>query len=173
MSVYEYFLIFLALAFCGYASYTDLKTQKIYNFCSLGLLYGGTLSQLMAWYLGTTTPLYILALFFGSGLIAFAFYWFGIFSPGDSKLFWGLCLIFPLSLFRNLSGSFEFPAVDTHAEYHHSVFSGHVWVSAFQICVDAKQTGTPSSLLYLKLPERPHSSKNFSTYCSSSASEPH
>ncbi|MDE0017809.1 MAG: hypothetical protein OXU51_16620 [Candidatus Poribacteria bacterium] len=67
------------------------------------------MSQLMAWYLGTTTPLYILGLFFGSGLIAFGFYWFGIFSPGDSKLFWGLCLIFPLSLFRNLSGSLSFP----------------------------------------------------------------
>ena len=108
MSYYEYFLIFLALVFCGYASYTDLKTQKIRNFCSLGLLYTGTLSQLMAWYLGTTTPLYISGLFFGSGLIAFAFYWFGIFSPGDSKLFWGLCLIFPLSLFRNLSGVLSF-----------------------------------------------------------------
>ena len=109
MSVYEYFLISLALVFCGYASWTDLKTQKIRNICSLGLLYGGTLSQLMAWYLGTTTPLYILGLFFGSGVIAFAFYWFGIFSPGDSKLFWGLCLIFPLSLFRDLSGSLSFP----------------------------------------------------------------
>ena len=109
MSAYEYFLIFLALIFCGYASYTDLKTQKIRNLCSLGLLYAGTLSQLMAWYLGTATPLYILALFFGSGLIAFAFHWFGIFSPGDSKLFWGLCLIFPLSLFRHLSGSLSFP----------------------------------------------------------------
>ena len=109
MSHYEYLLIFLALVFCAYASYTDLKTQKIRNFCSLGLLYVGTLSQLMAWYLGTTTPLYILGLFFGSGLIAFAFYWFGIFSPGDSKLFWGLCLIFPLSLFRNLSGALSFP----------------------------------------------------------------
>ena len=109
MSPYEYLLIFLALVFCGYASYTDLKTQKIRNFCSLGLLYVGTLSQLMAWYLGTTTPLYILGLFFGSGLIAFAFYFFGIFSPGDSKLFWGLCLIFPLSLFRNLSGALSFP----------------------------------------------------------------
>ena len=108
MSYYEYFLIFLALAFCAYASYTDLRTQKIRNFCSLGLLYTGTLSQLMAWYLGTTTPLYILSLFFGSGLIAFAFHWFGIFSPGDSKLFWGLCLIFPLSLFRNLSGVLSF-----------------------------------------------------------------
>ena len=108
MSYYEYFLIFLALVFCAYASYTDLKTQKIRNFCSLGLLYAGTLSQLMAWYLGTTTPLYISGLFFGSGLIAFAFYWFGIFSPGDSKLFWGLCLIFPLSLFSNLSGVLSF-----------------------------------------------------------------
>ena len=109
MSVYEYFLISLALIFCGYASWTDLKTQKIRNVCSLGLLYGGTLSQLMAWYLGTTTPLYILGLFFGSGIIAFGFYWFGIFSPGDSKLFWGLCLIFPLSLFRDLNGSLSFP----------------------------------------------------------------
>ena len=109
MSFYEYFLIALALVFCGYASWTDLKTQKIRNICSLGLLYAGTLSQLMAWYLGTTTPLSILGLFFGSGLIAFGFYWFGIFSPGDSKLFWGLCLIFPLSLFRDLSGSLSFP----------------------------------------------------------------
>ena len=109
MSHYEYFLIFLALAFCGYASYTDIKTQKIRNFCSLGLLYAGVLSQLMAWYLGTTTPFYILGLFFGSGLIAFGLYWFGVFSPGDSKLFWGLCLMFPLSLFRNLSGALSFP----------------------------------------------------------------
>lgn len=62
----------------------------------------------MAWYLGATTPLYLLGLFFGSGLIAFAFYWFGIFSPGDAKLFWGLCLIFPVSLFRSLSGTLGF-----------------------------------------------------------------
>ena len=109
MSYYETFLLFLGLVFCGYASWTDLRTQKIRNVCSLGLLYVGTLSQLMAWYLGITTPLYILGLFLGSGLIAFGFYWFGIFSPGDSKLFWGLCLIFPLSLFSNLSGSLSFP----------------------------------------------------------------
>ena len=109
MSYYETFLIFLAFLFCGYASWTDLKSQKIRNVCSLGLLYAGTLSQLMAWYLGITTPLYILGLFLGSGLIAFGFYWFGIFSPGDSKLFWGLCLIFPVSLFGSLSGSLSFP----------------------------------------------------------------
>ena len=109
MSHYEYYLIFLACIFCGYACYTDLKTQKIRNICSFGLLYAGILSQLMAWYLGATTPLYILGLFFGSGIAAFAFYWFGIFSPGDSKLFWGLCLIFPSPLFRTLSGTLSFP----------------------------------------------------------------
>ena len=109
MSHYEYFLIFLSLAFCGYASYTDLKTHRIRNFCSLGLLYVGTLSQLMGWYLGRTTPLEILALFFGGGLIAFALYWFGVFSPGDCKLFWGLCLIFPPSLFGSLIGTLGFP----------------------------------------------------------------
>ena len=109
MSYYEYLLIVLALIFCGYACYTDFKIQKIRNICSFGLLYAGVLSQLMAWYLGTTTPLYILGLFFGSGIAAFAFYWFGIFSPGDSKLFWGLCLILPPPLFRLLSGALSFP----------------------------------------------------------------
>lgn len=109
ISYYEYSLIFIALIFCGYACYTDLKIQKIRNICSFGLLYAGMLSQLMAWHLGTTTPLYILGLFFGSGIAAFAFYWFGIFSPGDSKLFWGLCLIFPPPLFRLLSGTLSFP----------------------------------------------------------------
>lgn len=63
----------------------------------------------MAWYQGGTTPFYILGLLLGSGVIAFGFYWFGIFSPGDSKLFWGLCLMLPLSLFSSLSGALGFP----------------------------------------------------------------
>lgn len=109
MSYYEYQLILLTFIFCGYACYTDLKTQKIRNICSFGLLYAGILSQLMAWFLGTTSPLYILGLFLGSGIAAFAFYWFGIFSPGDSKLFWGLCMILPPPLFNLLSGIVSFP----------------------------------------------------------------
>lgn len=109
MSYYEYLLILLTFIFCGYACYTDLKTQKIRNICSFGLIYTGILSQLMAWLLGTTTLPYILMLFLGSGLTAFAFYWFGIFSPGDSKLFWGLCMIFPPPLFRLLEGIISFP----------------------------------------------------------------
>ena len=111
MSYSDTILILLTLVFCGYASYTDLKTQKIRNICSLGLLYAGTLSHMLAGYLGKppASLLYLLGLFLGSGGIAFALYWFGIFSPGDSKLFWGLCLILPSSLFRTLSGVLSFP----------------------------------------------------------------
>ena len=139
MSFYEYFLIALALVFCGYASWTDLKTQKIRNICSLGLLYAGTLSQLMAWYLGnTTTPLSILGLFVGSGVIAFGFYWFGIFSPGDSKLFWGTVPDFPALAFQKLERQYEFSAVDPRAEYRHPVLGGAARVSAFQVRVDAE-----------------------------------
>ena len=63
----------------------------------------------MAWYLGMTTPVYVLVLLLGSGVIAFLLYWFGVFAPGDAKLFWGVCLILPVSLFQNLSGALSFP----------------------------------------------------------------
>ena len=59
------------------------------------LIYAGTLGQLMGWFLGLTTPLNLTVLFAVSGAIAFGFYTFGVFSPGDSKLLWGLCLILP------------------------------------------------------------------------------
>ena len=49
----------------------------------------------MGWFLGLTTPLNITILFVVSGVIGIGFYTFGIFSPGDSKFFWGLCLILP------------------------------------------------------------------------------
>ena len=107
----------------------------------------------MAWHLGTTTPLYILGLFVGSGLIAFGFYWFGIFSPGDSKLFWGLCLIFPLSLFRDLSGSLSFPPLILALNIVIPYSVGTARVSAFQVCVDAEQVGTAARFSDVKLPE--------------------
>ena len=49
----------------------------------------------MGWFLGVTTLLNIVILLVFSGVIAIGFYTFGIFSPGDSKLFWGVCLILP------------------------------------------------------------------------------
>ena len=127
MSHYESVLLLLAPTFRGYASYTDsissgcvssndcifnlpiLKTRQIRNVCSLGLLHARTLSKLMAWYLRMTAPIYVLLFFLGIGFMAFGVYWFGIFSPGDSKLLWGLCLVFPRSLLTSLNGTFSFP----------------------------------------------------------------
>ncbi|MCY3722842.1 MAG: hypothetical protein OXG97_11535 [Candidatus Poribacteria bacterium] len=110
-AAYEAILLFLALAFCGYASWTDIKTYKIPNLCSMCLIYAGTLGQLMAWFLGLTTSLNIVILFVVSGAFAIGFYTFGIFSPGDSKLFWGVCLILPSWWFGPIQEMLVFPPV--------------------------------------------------------------
>ncbi len=108
---YEIILLSIAFAFCGYACYTDIKTHKIPNLCSMCLIYAGTLGQLMGWFLGLTTPLNIAIIFAISGAIAIAFYTFGIFSPGDSKLFWGLCLILPPWWFGHIQETLIFPPI--------------------------------------------------------------
>ena len=110
-TTYEVILFCIAFAFCGYASWTDIKTQKIPNVCSMCLIYAGTLGQLMGWFLGLTTPLNITILVVVSGVIAIGFWTFGIFSPGDSKLFWGLCLILPSWWFGPIQEMLMFPPV--------------------------------------------------------------
>ena len=110
-ATYEIILLSIALAFCSYACYTDIKTHKIPNVCSMCLIYAGTLGQLMAWFLGLTTPLNIAILFVVSGVIAIGFYTFGVFSPGDSKLFWGLCLILPSWWFESIQEMLMFPPI--------------------------------------------------------------
>lgn len=108
---YEIILLAIGLAFCSYACYTDMKTHKIPNLCSMCLIYAGTLGQLMAWFLGVTTPLNVAILFVVSGVIAIGFYTFGVFSPGDSKFFWGLCLILPSWWFGPIQEMLVFPPV--------------------------------------------------------------
>jgi len=110
-AIYEAILLSIALAFCGYASYTDMKTHKIPNLCSMCLIYAGSLGQLMGWFLGLTAPLNIVILFVVSGAIAIGFYTFGIFSPGDSKLFWGVCVILPSWWFGSIQQVSMFPPV--------------------------------------------------------------
>ena len=110
-ATYEIILLSIALAFCSYACYTDIKTHKIPNLCSMCLIYAGTLGQLMAWFLGLTTPLNFTILFVASGGIAIGFHTFGIFSPGDSKLFWGVCLILPSWWFGPIQEMLMFPPV--------------------------------------------------------------
>ena len=109
--IYEVILLSITLAFCGYASYTDIKSQKISNLCSMCLIYAGTLAQIMGWFMGLTSPLHITLLFVISGALAIGFYMFGIFSPGDSKFFWGLCLILPSWWFGTIQETLLFPPV--------------------------------------------------------------
>ncbi|RKU36188.1 hypothetical protein C6496_14985 [Candidatus Poribacteria bacterium] len=109
--IYEIILLCIALVFCGYASWTDIKTHKIPNLCSMCLIYAGTLGQLVGWFLGLTTPVNITFTFAVSGVIAIGFWTFGIFSPGDSKLFWGLCLILPSWWFGPIQEMLMFPPI--------------------------------------------------------------
>ena len=75
------------------------------------LIYAGTLGQLVGWFLGLTALVNIAILFVGSGAIAVGFYTFGVFSPGDSKFFWGLCLILPSWWFGPIHEMLMFPPV--------------------------------------------------------------
>lgn len=109
--IYETVLLSIALTFCGYASYADIKTHKIPNLCSMCLIYAGTLGQITGCFMGLTTPLNAAILFVVSGAIAIGLYTFGVFSPGDSKLFWGLCLILPSWWFGPIQEISMFPPV--------------------------------------------------------------
>ncbi|MDE0688558.1 MAG: hypothetical protein OXI61_10360 [Candidatus Poribacteria bacterium] len=110
-TIYEIILLAIGLVFCSYACYTDMKTHKIPNLCSMCLIYAGTLGQLMALFLALTTPLNIAILFVVSGVIAIGFYTFGVFSPGDSKFFWGLCLVLPSWWFGPIQEMLMFPPI--------------------------------------------------------------
>jgi Flp pilus assembly protein protease CpaA len=100
---YDNLLIAIALLFCSYASYTDLKYGKVPNICSFGLIYAGTVAQVMFIFEGSTSVGYSSSVVILSGFIAFAFYWFGIMAPGDAKLFWGVCITRALNTSQSLA----------------------------------------------------------------------
>ena len=104
MSKYDILLTIITVGFCIWATYTDMRTGKIKNICSIGLLYAGVISQLMLLLLGKTIISTSLSVFIIGGIIAFGSYWLGILAPGDAKLYWGIVLILPPSVWgRNFS----------------------------------------------------------------------
>ena len=104
MSKYDILLTTITVGFCIWATYTDMRTGKIKNACSVGLLYAGVISQLMLLLLGKTIISTSLAVFIMGGLIAFGSYWLGILAPGDAKLYWGIVMILPPAVWgRNFS----------------------------------------------------------------------
>ena len=115
MFSFETLLIVLVLGFCAYASYMDLKHQKIPNICSFGLLYVGILYQGIAFYKGTLPLGTVLINILVGGILVVALYWFGVIAPADAKLLWGASLALPITLFQQ-EGSILFPSlVDINA----------------------------------------------------------
>lgn len=103
MSLLELFVTGIVLLTCLYASYTDSRFKKIGNVCTYGLVLFGMVCQVLFAYLGVTTSFQVLWLVLGGLAVAFLMYYLGIWSPGDSKLFWGVCVALPPSLYYSFS----------------------------------------------------------------------
>lgn len=96
----ENIAIIATIACCLYASYTDIKERKILNVCTFGLLLFGMVSQILFIMEEKTTISQVATTALSSLMIAFITYYSGIWSPGDSKLFWGVSVALPPSIFK-------------------------------------------------------------------------
>jgi len=119
MSLFEISVIATVLFCCLYVSYTDAKFRKIGNLYTYGLVAFGLACQGVFVYLGITTFPRLLWLLLGGLTVAFLMYYLGIWSPGDSKLFWGVSVALPPTLYS--LGRWRYPpfvvAVNTFVPY--------------------------------------------------------
>lgn len=83
-----------------FACYTDIRSREIGHLSTWGLLVAGLVGQLGFWGFGQTTPERI-ALVSLSGLgLSYLIYAYGLWAPGDARLFWGSVVALPPTLFR-------------------------------------------------------------------------
>jgi hypothetical protein len=108
MAEFEISILVVVVAVCLYTSYTDIRFKKIGNLYTYGLVALGLVCQAVFVYQGITTTLEVLWLAVGGLAIAFLMYYLGIWSPGDSKLFWGLAMALPPTLYNRL-GQWQYP----------------------------------------------------------------
>ncbi len=92
-------MILILFLTCIYVSYTDLRYKKVRNLCTFGLIIIGTVSQLLFLSYGEITTDRFIELFFGGFITVYLMHFASIWSPGDSKLFWGILMMSPPSLF--------------------------------------------------------------------------
>ena len=105
-------MMFIAMLSCGlYTSYTDFRYGKIANTYTLILICFGVISQIffisaseIPWFHSCIT------IFGGLGL-AFAMFYTGIWAAGDAKLFWGISLLLPPSVFSRTSATQFHPLI--------------------------------------------------------------
>lgn len=96
---YENIVILILLLSCLYVSYTDIRYKKIGNLYTFGLIFIGTVSQFIFLLQDKITISRFLELFLGGFIIAYLMHLLSIWSAGDSKLFWGILMMSPPSLF--------------------------------------------------------------------------
>ncbi|MCD6506078.1 prepilin peptidase [Candidatus Poribacteria bacterium] len=89
MCALEMLFIGIALAFCFYASYTDLKEGKIKNWANFTLIYAGLLSQLIFLIKGSISKAQIASNIFSGAFLMILLHWFGALAAGDAKMLWG------------------------------------------------------------------------------------
>jgi Flp pilus assembly protein protease CpaA len=119
VSLFEILDITVVLATCLYVSYTDTRFRKIGNRYTYGLVAFGLFGQGVLVSQGITTVLQVTWLLLGGLATAFLLYYLGIWSPGDAKLFWGVSVALPPTLYS--FGPWRYPpfiiAVNTFVPY--------------------------------------------------------
>lgn len=99
VSLLELVMLCAIMAVGVHASYTDIRWREIANGATWGLLAVGVLGQLGFWMMGET-ELEQVVLIVGAGFgVAYLLYAYGFWAPGDAKLFWGVVVALPPTLF--------------------------------------------------------------------------
>lgn len=105
-------IIFLAILSCGlYTGYTDFRYGKIANIYTLFLIGLGICSQVMFINEGSITWLHSCINLLGGLGISFTMFYMGIWAAGDAKLFWGISLLMPPSVFSQTTATQFYPLI--------------------------------------------------------------
>jgi len=105
-------MVFLAILSCGlYTGYTDFRYGKIANVYTVFLIGFGIISQALFVSDADITWVHGCATIFGGLGLAFAMFYAGIWAAGDAKLFWGISLLMPPSVFSRTPETQFYPLI--------------------------------------------------------------
>jgi len=96
---------------CLYAAVTDVRSRRIKNTVSWGLLYFGVVVQTAFWMQGVVPISYVLVAVMGGGAFAYLAHLTHMAAAGDGKLFWAASVALPPVLFESSQGYLFSPLV--------------------------------------------------------------